>query len=74
MQPELTKSLLESVEFANDRLADCAAVAKESHCNADDVWDSEEIQAEHRACLAHTYRLARLGMAGHGKAGQGATR
>jgi hypothetical protein len=57
MEPELTKGLLESVEFANDRLADCAAVEKESHCNADGKWDSEEIHEEFQACLRHCFRL-----------------
>ena len=57
MAPELTKGLLESVEFAADMLAQHAATLRESHKNPDDVWDSEVIHAEHRACLAHTYRL-----------------
>ena len=57
MAPELTRGLLESIEFAADMLAQHAATLRESHKNQDDVWDSDEIHAEHRACLAHTYRL-----------------
>ena len=57
MAPELTRGLLESVEFAADMLAQHAATLRESHKNRDDVWDSDDIHAEHRACLAHTYRL-----------------
>ena len=57
MAPELTRGLLESIEFAADMLANHAATLRESHKNPDGVWDSDEIHAEHRACLAHTYRL-----------------
>lgn len=56
MAPELTRGLLESVEYAAQHLTTHAKVLRDSnHCEAG--WDSEQIHHEHRACLQHAYRL-----------------
>ena len=57
MAPELTKALLESVEFATDQLVEYASVLRDSHKAESGEWDDEKVHAEHRACLQHAYRL-----------------
>jgi hypothetical protein len=58
MEPELTKGLLESVEFATDILAQHAATLRESHESpATEEWDSRELHIEHMKCLTVCFRL-----------------
>ena len=58
MAPELTKGLLESVEFANDILAQHAATLRESHeAKETGEWDSQELRIEHMKCLTNCFRL-----------------
>ena len=56
MAPELTRGLLESVEYAAQHMTTQAKTLRDSHhCEAG--WDSDEIHAEHKACLQHAWRL-----------------
>jgi len=56
MSHELTRGLLESVEYAAQQMTTQARTLRDSHhCGAG--WDSEGIHVEHQALLHHAYRL-----------------
>jgi hypothetical protein len=62
MEPELTRGLLESVEYAADAMTEFADVLRRSH-KGESGWDSEEIHQQHKDLMTHCFRLECFGKA-----------